>query len=281
MTTAVYYGIILLTAAAGALMIGGYGSRWRCALVKRLKDRELKAGLSDGGADGCLFPDTAFKISKKRYESLRIAVLASGFAAGLACREGSIIIAAFIVSVSAQPIERVGRFLTPYGWICHNLRERKKLRIDEEIFEAMSFLKNIAASGRNSHSGSDSTIEQLAGYSDLLKPIYFRMLNLLRINRREEAIDYFAQAAGTRISRDFGRLLIRLDEISASELEETLLSYQKSIREVKVTRQKQQDEMTSDLLYLPVVINVMLIFINFIYVSYFIEQKNLFGVLAM
>jgi hypothetical protein len=81
------------------------------------------------------------------------------------------------------------------------------------------------------------------------------------------------------VSRDFGRLLIQLDEISPRELEETLLSYRKNIREVKATRQKLQDEMMSDLLYLPVVINVLMIFVNFIYVAYFIEQKEMFGLL--
>jgi len=40
------------------------------------------------------------------------------------------------------------------------------------------------------------------------------------------------------------------------------------------TRQKKRDEMISDLIYFPVIMNVMLILINFIYVAYFIDQRD-------
>ncbi len=37
---------------------------------------------------------------------------------------------------------------------------------------------------------------------------------------------------------------------------ETLLSHQRSLREMRGSRQKKKDEMISDLIYLPVVMNV-------------------------
>jgi uncharacterized protein YneF (UPF0154 family) len=46
-----------------------------------------------------------------------------------------------------------------------------------------------------------------------------------------------------------------------------------------MTVQKRRDETVSDLIYLPVVINVMLVFINFIYVGYFIDQKEMLTIL--
>ena len=55
---------------------------------------------------------------------------------------------------------------------------------------------------------------------------------------------------------------------------ETLTSYQKAIEQVRLTKQKKWDEMISDLVYFPVIMNVMLILINFIYVAYFIDQRD-------
>jgi len=55
---------------------------------------------------------------------------------------------------------------------------------------------------------------------------------------------------------------------------ETLTSYQKAIEQVRLTKQKKWDELISDLIYFPVIMNVMMILINFIYVAYFIDQRN-------
>jgi len=88
-------------------------------------------------------------------------------------------------------------------------------------------------------------------------------------------VQYFSAKVGTPISGDFARLLVQWDDIDPRELLETLLSHQKNIKEVRITTQKRRDEMISDLIYLPAVLNVMLIFINFIYVAYFIDQRDL------
>ena len=56
---------------------------------------------------------------------------------------------------------------------------------------------------------------------------------------------------------------------------ETLLSYEKTMKAVRVTEQKKRDEIISDLIYFPVVLNILVIFINFIYIAYFIDQKEM------
>jgi hypothetical protein len=101
----------------------------------------------------------------------------------------------------------------------------------------------------------------------------------LRKNQKEDAIQSFIETVGSEFSKDFARLLTQWDEIDPRELTETLLSHQKNIREVRLTVQKRRDEMISDLIYLPVVVNVMLVFLNFIYVAYFLEQKQMLTML--
>jgi hypothetical protein len=163
----------------------------------------------------------------------------------------------------------------PFIWITSVMEKNKKDKMDIEIYESISFLRNLTAIGKGRSVSADMMIEQLADYRGLLSPIYSRMLVLLRQNQKEEAIRYFSETVGTEISKDFARLLIQWDEIDPKELMETLLSHQKNIKEVRLTLQKRRDEIVSDLIYLPVVINVMLVFINFIYVGYFINQKEI------
>lgn len=277
--TVTYYFSLLALCLLGASLL----QENRLGKIAKEKTRLLKKRIDQGFAhnqnqDNILL-DTGFFMSKVNYDMLRFISLILGFFGGLIIKDEKIMILIVVIFLVATPKTKIGSFNTPFGLILSAMKMQHSYKKDLEIYEAMAFLKNSICINVNNTIGSDVIIEQLAGYGDLLKPIYFKMLNLLRLNRREEAIVVFAREAGTKMSADFGRLLIQLDEISPRELEETLLSYQKNMREVKITRQKQQDEIMSDILYLPVVINVLLIFINFIYVAYFIDQKDMFGIL--
>ena len=78
----------------------------------------------------------------------------------------------------------------------------------------------------------------------------------------------------SHVAGDYGRLLLQWEKLSPSLLMETLISYQKAIEQVRQTKRKKWDELISDLVYFPVIMNVMLILINFIYVAYFIDQRD-------
>lgn len=167
----------------------------------------------------------------------------------------------------------------PFSWIKNAIDKNRTDKMNMEIYEAISFLRNVTAIGKGNYASADTMIERLADYRGLLSPVYSRMLRLLRQNQKESAISYFSETVGTDISKDFARLLIQWDEIAPSQLMETLLSHQKNIKEVRQTVQRRRDEIISDLIYLPVVTNVMLVFINFIYVAYFIGQKDMLTML--
>jgi hypothetical protein len=168
----------------------------------------------------------------------------------------------------------------PFKAILNVLEKGRREKTDIEIYEAVSFLRNIAFIGKGGAFSTDAVLEQLILHKGSLSPIYGQMLRLLRQNQKEEAIEYFSKSAATEIGKDFGRLLMQWDEIEPSQLLETLLSHQKSIREARMTAQKRRDETVSDLIYLPVVVNLMLIFINFIYIGYFIDQREMLTILV-
>lgn len=190
-----------------------------------------------------------------------------------------------VPSTGFQRFSNVGRILheVPRRWAErhvvslveeHRKKHRKEL-MDREIQEGISFLRNAIAIGRGKVAGSDPMIEELCGHRGLLSPIYGQMLRLLRHNKKTEAISCFAETVDTDAAKEYGRLLIQWDEIDPRELMETLISHQKNMKEVSLTLRKKRDETISDLIYLPVVVNLMVVFINFIYVAYFLDQKEM------
>ena len=159
------------------------------------------------------------------------------------------------------------------------LKRRKEERIDKEIYESISFLRNIITLGRGRRTGSDYIIEQLSQREGILRPVYIRMLRFLRLGKLEEAVKAFAEEAFTAVGVEFGDLLLKWDSLDPIELTEILISYQKNIKEAKMTSQIKEDEMVSELIYFPVVLNIFIIFINFIMVGYFMEQKHMLAML--
>lgn len=158
-----------------------------------------------------------------------------------------------------------------FRWVW-SYREKK---MDKEIFESISFLRNLASTDKGRSSSADYIIEKLSEHNGLLQPIFIKMLNLLRVNRTKEAAALFSQKVGTSAARDFAELLMQWDKLEPSQLLETLLSYEKSMKAARLTDQKRRDEIISDLIYFPVVVNILIIFINFIYIAYFIDQKEM------
>ena len=159
------------------------------------------------------------------------------------------------------------------------VRRRRQERMDREICESISFLRNMIAIEKGTTVSGDYVLQQLTQREGLLKPIYVKTLSLLRVNRKSEAERLFSEEVGTTIGNEFAALLLQWDEINPAELAEILLSHQKNIKEVSITLQKRRDEVISDLIYMPVVVNIFIILINFIYVSYFMEQKEMFQML--
>lgn len=155
------------------------------------------------------------------------------------------------------------------------LRERDRIKGEWEIGEAISYMRNAVAMGRGGQMSTGLILEELSELSGVLTPAYLKMLQYLRMNEKDKVVETLWEAAGCELSRDFSRLLLQWEELPPEMLVETLASYQDSLREVRQTRQKKRDEMVSDLIYLPVISNVMLVLVNFIYVAYFIDQRDM------
>ena len=70
-------------------------------------------------------------------------------------------------------------------------------------------------------------------------------------------------------------MLILLDDMDPADIYESVVSFQKNIKEERITEIKKRDEAVSDILYLPVVLDLLLVFFNFLYIAYFSQQKDI------
>ena len=148
--------------------------------------------------------------------------------------------------------------------------------VNKELYSALSVMRNLASSNETgSCVTTDNILEQLAGTEGLLAKHSAGALRLLRTGRRAEAIEYFTSAAGVELARDFIMLVLDWDAVSPQKLIKTVSAFQNALRETRTTRLIRKNEALSDLVYLPVVACVLVIFVNFIYVAYFAEQQAL------
>jgi len=158
---------------------------------------------------------------------------------------------------------------------------RKEEYVNKELYTALSVLRNHASAGDKDGSSaggsvtSDYILEQFAQTDGLLAKYFAGALRFFRTGRRSEAIEYFAAAADVELARDFILLVLDWDAVQPYKLKKTIVAFQNALKETRTTSLMRKNEALSDLVYLPVVACVLVIFVNFIYVAYFAEQRAL------
>lgn len=164
--------------------------------------------------------------------------------------------------------------------IARNLfQKRKQAEIDREISISITFLRNLLFLGTGRRMSRDFVISRLASRDGILKAAFLGMLSRLRVNQRKEAMDFFIANTGTIRGKEFVGVLLQWDDLDPLALGEILMSHQKSIAELRMTEKIRKDETISDLIYLPVVLNVLVICVNFIFTSYYLKQEEMFQML--
>lgn len=148
-------------------------------------------------------------------------------------------------------------------------------RLQAEISEGLAVLRNLILSSDEITLTTDMALEKLAQNSKNFESLYYKILAFVRTGDMEQGRMVFLRLSDAPLCEEYVNLIFSCDELEARLLLEILLSMQRSIRESNLTASRKRDELVSDLLYVPAVFNVMLVFVNFIYVGYFIEQKEI------
>ena len=167
------------------------------------------------------------------------------------------------------------------GWLrgsfTLNIPHKKQIwKQENQIYKAVSLLQNFSSLKIGEAKGGIFMIEQLRSYVPELGYAFDHLIYYLRINKPQEALVAFQEKIDSPSAVDFGKILINLDQMEPAYLKESILSLRENIRERGITEEKRRNEVISDMVYIPVMGNVMLIFINFIYIAYFAQQQELF-----
>ena len=153
-------------------------------------------------------------------------------------------------------------------------KRRRELR-ERELSECLAYVQNVITLGRDRSMSRELLLEEVAEISDSLQNTFWEMAHRLRLCEVEAAEEVFYCAFGKDFAWDVAKLFTEWERIAPQELLSTVEAYRNLLLQRRRTRQKRRDEWISDLAYFPVVVNAMVVLLNFIYVAYFIEQRNL------
>lgn len=148
--------------------------------------------------------------------------------------------------------------------------------MQKELIQALAYIRNILILGKGRSVSAEFLMEELADICTVLKPAFQDMGHRMRLCDKAGAEEVLYRYFETELSRDLGKFLAGWEELPASELLGTLEIYISGMRDDARGKRAKRDELISDIVYFPVVLNAMLVLLDFIFVAYFIEQQSMF-----
>ena len=175
--------------------------------------------------------------------------------------------------------EAAARKSAPYRKLQQFAAGRRREAMQRDLAESLSYVKNLVVIGRGENMSAQLLLEELSELSKDLGPVFLSMARSIQMFDKETAARQLFEALPFSYAKDIGEFLAGWEDIPPSDLLNTVEVYRSALREDRLTRQKRWDETISDLVYFPVVVNSMVVLLNFIYVAYFLQQKDALSVL--
>ena len=148
-------------------------------------------------------------------------------------------------------------------------------KVISETAECLGYIKNIAILGRSREISAVALVTQLSEITVRMKTVLEDTARYLSSNDRQSAEKRFRVGTGLDISDGLASLLCGWEDMHPSEISDTVDAYLSLLTEERITAAKKRNEIISDIIFFPVVINCMLVLVNFIYISFFINQQSL------
>ncbi|MBR5640568.1 MAG: hypothetical protein IKW92_00365 [Firmicutes bacterium] len=175
--------------------------------------------------------------------------------------------------------QELARKSTPYRRMQKFAAGRRQEAMQRDLAESLSYIKNLVVIGRGENMSAQLLLEELSELSKDLGPVFLSMARCIQLFDKETAARQLFEALPFSYAKDIGEFLAGWEDVPPADLLNTVEVYRSALREDRLTRQKRRDEMISDLVYFPVVVNAMAVLMNFIYVAYFLQQKDALSIL--
>ena len=165
---------------------------------------------------------------------------------------------------------------SPFGLLLEQIRKKRRIKYNQEIFRCLSQLKNLATAKADASYSSDYIISELSRYTVYTKPIFDRFLGYWYESRYEEAVKYFNDSIGTEDAKSLSNLLSKIDHLKPAEFISQLELYQNEAKERRKTTAQNTWEARSSMVFAVALITSIIILLNFLLISIAIDTVGYF-----
>lgn len=160
---------------------------------------------------------------------------------------------------------------SPFQMLLDSFLSSKRNQYNQELYMAISQLKNTFLIKKDQPPSSDMILEQVAKTTVKTRKIFNQMLRLWMVGERKMAVEYFEIEIGTKEAVNLGQVFLKLDELNPVEMTKQLEAYQEIYRMEKETKKMKLNEHKSNILFMLVVGSCLMIIVNFLAVAFFID----------
>lgn len=171
-----------------------------------------------------------------------------------------------------MPVLKWGKKDSPFIIFLKFLQSIHNKKKDIEIYRILIQLKNVAVTQQEKPYSADYIINQLIKFADKTKNGFIQFLMYYNMGREEEAYEGFVKYIPTKIGSEVGTILLKLDKLQPMEMVEQINMVKERIRENHITEKHKKQNQVSDLIYLPIIVPVFILFLNFIMITLWIPK---------
>jgi ribosomal protein S24E len=177
----------------------------------------------------------------------------------------------FVFFIATTPKTSILNFPSPFQMLITLLLSQKREKYNQELYMAISQLKSTFLIKQNRPPSSDYILDHIRKYSVSTREIFNHMLSLWMVNEKEQAVQYFEKAIGTKEAERLGHIFLKIDDLNPIEMKSQLEAYQEIYRTEKETKKLKINEHKSNILFLLVIASCLMIMMNFLMVVFFID----------
>ena len=166
---------------------------------------------------------------------------------------------------------------TPLSYLVQILRNLEQQKVDKELSKLLTILKNLAIASEQKPLSAETVISILVKFSSRTRNLFVEYQALYRLNRLDEAYELFKKYTNSRLGETFVSIISKLDFINPSELVNQIAAAQEAARESIVTKRISSDKAISDLAFIPILLQIVAILLNFAAIVMVIDTINQFN----
>ncbi|WP_304944599.1 hypothetical protein [Vallitalea guaymasensis] len=222
------------------------------------------------------FTDAGINITTDKYNNLRLIIFLTTVILTCISYHGNrlpIVLALWLTAyLISAPVIKLGKKDSPFMLVIKMIKTMQNKKKDTEIYRILIQLKNIAITQQDKPYSADYTINQLIKFSKLTRNALINFLMYYNIGKEDEAYKKFTKDINTQMGNDIGMILLKLDKLNPTELIEQIDIIKERNREKHITEKHRKQNAISDLIYLPIIIPVFILFLNFIMITVWIPR---------